>query len=228
MEFLLSDGVVPFSTAILMMFIFGAIEAASVFAGFSLSAVLDNFLPDFDLPDADVDADGIGAPDGMLALILGWLSIGRIPALALLILFLCFFGLGGFAVQMTAQGVAGAMLPAGIASLPAFAIGLFGMSRVGAVIAHFIPKDQSQAVSRMELLGAIAVIVGGTATRGVPAQAKAHDLAGKTHFIQVEPRRPDISLVNGDTCIVVGQKAGTSIYFVEPESSLSLEQNSDE
>lgn len=222
---LLADGMVPFTTALLIMLLIGVLEAATLFAGFSASSFLDALLPDVDLPDSEVDinsgGDGIHGP---LAHIFSWLSIGRVPALVLLVIFLCSFGLGGYAIQATIQSVLGAMLPPSIASIPAGFVGLVGMSRIGALVAHILPKDQSQAANRADMLGSIAEITGGTASPGNPAQAKVKDLRGRTHFVNVEPKDEGLSLLQGDKCVLVGLKPNSSVYFGAEDVSPALEE----
>ncbi len=174
----------PFSVSITLMVVIALLEGVTAVFGMALSDLVDAIVPEVDLelgggPDAgDVPA---------LSQFLGWLRVGEVPALILLIVFLLSFGFGGFAVQSIYQGVSGSYLSSLIASVPAFAIALPTVHFLGGVMAAFLPRDETEAVAEASFLGQQATIVLGTAKRGSPAQAKLRDAFGKTHYIMFEP-----------------------------------------
>ena len=190
----LSPQNIPFSVAIALMAVIGLMEGLSVVIGASLSAQLESILPDgvsgidVDGPDIDADADAdFDAMPSAFTRLLGWLHIGRVPILVLFVLFLTFFGLSGFIIQATVHSMTGSYFPPLVASAPAFLVSVPGVRIVGAGLAKLIPKDETTAVSPDSFVGAVAVIVAGTAKGGYAAEAKLKDKYGQDHYVMVEP-----------------------------------------
>ena len=208
---ILADGTLPFTVALAVMISIGIIEAASLLFGMSISGAIDSVMPDLDPPGID----GIGEHPsdlGPLSHLLSWLSVGRVPSLILLVLFLTSFGLTGYAIQGIWQSATGSMLAAGVASVPAAVVGIIGMSRIGALVARILPKDQSYIADRHHFNGAVATIIRGEARLGRPAEAKATDLNDNTHYMLVEPVSPDTVWVAGDKAVILRHRAGTQVY----------------
>lgn len=217
----LADGAFPFTVAFVVMVLIGLMEGASLFFGASISGAIDSILPDL-----HVDIDHVGhaghidhdlahpGHDGALTHLFSWLSIGRVPFLMLLVLFLAVFGLSGYTVQYAWQHLFGSMMPvwpaAGIASV----LGLIGMGRLGAALARVMPMGHTDVASRNDLLGAVATVIRGEARVGYPAEAKAKDLRGNTHYILVEPKEGEPALAAGETAFVVRVVEGKNKYLV--------------
>src|SRR5690554_3622224 len=123
---ILADGAFPFTVSLALMLSIGVIEATSLSFGISVSSAIDSIVPDFDVPGLDSIGDHPGHM-GPLAHLFSWLSIGRVPSLILLVIFLTCFGLSGYVIQGVWQSMTGFMLNAGVASVPATISGLFGM-----------------------------------------------------------------------------------------------------
>ena len=94
LDFLLANENLPFTVALAVMFGIAVLEGVMALMGFALSGVLDSLLPDMDFDiEADVYAD-LETPSPFSRL-LGWLRVGKVPMLMLLIIFLTGFGLIG-------------------------------------------------------------------------------------------------------------------------------------
>ena len=106
--------------------------------GAGLSDVLDAMLPEIDL-DVDFDAD---ISPSTFSRLLGWLRIGRVPVLMLLVVFLTAFGLIGLVLQSFAHGLLGNYMPAIVAVIPAFFLSLV------AVIGVSLLTQKSRPASR--------------------------------------------------------------------------------
>lgn len=189
----------PFGVALGIIVGIAVIEGVGAFLATSPSAWLEEFLP-----QKDLDADGI--IDGPL----GWLHVGKVPLLVLLILFLLGFALGGYVLQLFARGLLGGYMPAWIASVPAFLIGLSTVRGLGALIAYIVPKDETSAVSDQTLIGRTGVVSGGVAKRGLAAQVRIRDAYGRAHYLMVEPDLDDDEFAEG-TAVLIVKKAG-AIY----------------
>lgn len=72
-----------------------------------------------------------------------------------------------------------------------------------------IPKDESSAVTFDVLLGRVAVMVGGEARKGNPAQGKVTTDAGQTLYLMIEPDDSASVFVGGDKVLLVRQLGGT-------------------
>ena len=230
-EFLTASQNAPFSAALAVMLLVTLLEVGGMILGATLSDMVDSILPDFDMDadvdldvdldadfDADLDADVSGGsmPTNLIHL-LGWLSIGKVPVMILVMVFLTVFGLTGLLLQNFVYGTVGIFMPSLVASVPAFIAGLFGMRYGGKGLAHVIPKDETSAVSDATFVGRIAVIVLGTASQGNPAQAKLSDSHDQTHYIMIEPDNVGEAFPQGSKILVV-RKDKNLFYGIRPNS----------
>lgn len=182
----------PFGAALAVMVGLSIVEGAGLILAYSPSHLLDSLLPD--------TPDGADGP-------LGWLHVGKVPLLVLFILFLAGFSVSGYVIQSAAHGLSGALLPAWLASIPAFLAGVSTVNGIGGLIARIMPGDETSAVSEQTLIGRAGVIVKGHARDGMAAEAKVRDANGRAHYVMVEP---DIAeqILNEGTAIVLVRKAG--------------------
>ena len=191
----------PFSLALLVMLMIGAVEAL----GLGASAVH---------LDLHVGGDVDGGGD-----LLAWLGVGQVPLLILLVVFLALFGLAGFAIQQFAGP-----LPLWIAT-PAAAAAALPLTGLGARgLARIMPRDETTAVSLDSLVGKKATITIGTARRGSPAQARVVDDHGQAHYVMVEPYDDDHSIGQGET-VRLDRRDGN--IFIGPGKSEGLDSRFD-
>jgi membrane protein implicated in regulation of membrane protease activity len=174
LEIIAAPANLPFSVALLVMLLIGAVEAF----GLGASAV-----------HLDVHADVDGGGD-----LLGWLGVGRVPLLMLLVVFLALFGLAGLAIQQFAGPLPlWIAVPGAVgAALPLTGLGARGLARI-------MPGDETTAVSLDSLVGRRGTITIGTARRGSPAQARVADIHGQVHYVMVEPYDDDHAIGEGET-----------------------------
>jgi hypothetical protein len=177
-ETLTAPGNLPFAVALIVMLLIGLVEAL----GLGASAV-----------HLDMDADADVGGD-----LLGWLGVGRVPLLMLLVVFLAAFGLIG----LTLQQIFGpldlwiAAPAAAAAALPVTGIGARGLARI-------MPQDETTAVSLDTLVGKRGTVTIGTARRGSPAQARVKDIHGLAHYVMVEPHDEAHPIAEGETVLLV-------------------------
>jgi len=167
---------VPFGVAFAVILGIAVLEGVGAFTAGSPSQWLEDLLP-----VKDVDGDGIA--DGPL----GWLHIGKVPLLVLIILFLLGFALGGYALQMVVKGAFGGYAPALLASVPALLVGLSTVRGLGALIVHIIPRDETSALSEETFIGRAGVLMGASASAGKAGQVRLRDAHGRSHYLMVEP-----------------------------------------
>lgn len=186
----------PFSVALAVLIGLAIIEGAGLFVAASPSTWLDNLFADSEIE-----------PGSMLDGTLGWLHVGKVPMLVLLILFLFGFVLSGYLLQMLVRSAFGGFAPAALISIPAFLAGLSTVRGLGAVLAQIIPKDETSAVSEQSLIGRAGVVVAGTARQGLAAQVRLRDANGRTYYLMVEPDVPGEEFPEG-TAVLIVKKAG--------------------
>lgn len=237
-EHLLEPQTAPFAVALGVMLLIALMEGVGMLFGIALSGMVDSLLPDFDVPDVDVDvpdldvdadvqlhAPNLDAPSvpgaGPFTQFLGWLCFGRVPALVLLVAFLTAFGLSGLIIQSVVNAVTTFYLPAIIAVIPAFAAALPATRYIGLGLSKIMPKEESEAVSREDFIGKIAVVTKGTAQRGLPAEAKLQDHFGQTHYVQVEPDIEDETFAQGAEVLLVRQAGGRFRVIANTHAVLS-------
>ena len=184
----------PFGIGFALIVGIALLEGVGMLVSLSPSNFLDDLLPDID-------------GDSGLDRVLGWLHVGKVPALVLLLLFLCGYTVFGYSLQVVANGLFGGFLPAWLAGLLAVPAGMATVRGLGSLIAHIIPRDETSVVSEQSLVGRVGVIVGGGARRGLAAQAKVKDSHGRSHYLMVEPDMDD-EVFNEGTQVLIVRKAG--------------------
>lgn len=184
----------PFGVAVALIVAVALLEGLGMLVALSPSNVIDDLLPQ-------------AVPESGLDRVLGWLHLGRVPALVLLLLFLLGYALFGYALQKVAFNLAGGFLPAWVAGLLAVPPGLATVRGLGSLVAHIIPRDETSAVSEQSLVGRGGVVSGGTARRGLAAQARVRDAHGRVHYLMVEPDLDDEVFEEGAQILIV-RKAG--------------------
>lgn len=178
----------PFGVALLIMIGLGVIEGVGIFIAMSPSQLFDHH---FELSHPDVDGP------------LGWLHVGRVPILVLLILFLLGFAISGYVIQILSLGLFGAYISSFIAAIPAVFIGVSTVRGLGGLLAQIIPKDETSAVSEQTLIGRAGVVATGTARQGMAAQVKVRDEHGYYHYLMVEPDEAGVEFEEGSEVLIV-------------------------
>jgi hypothetical protein len=193
----------PFTAATLLMLLIAIVEGIAMMVGGNVSESLQEWLPD---PWDDVH--------GPFDKLLGWLYVGRVPLLVLLVLFLAGFAITGFALNMIVHRVTGAWVPL-ILSVPAAFFATLPIVRIfGAGLARLIPQDQTFAVSFDTLVGRIGTIVTGTARQGYPAQAKVPNEHGQALYVMVEPEAEGMTFQSGERVLLTKQISGSRFAAV--------------
>lgn len=177
-----------FGTSLAIMACLGLIEAVGLLVAASPSSLLENLLPD--------TPDGVDTP-------LDWLHVGKVPMLVLLVLFLAGFSLAGYALQALVLALAGTLLAAWVAAIPAVLAGLMTVAGLGGLLARILVKNETRAVSEQSLLGRSGVIIQGIASQGMAAQAKVRDIHGHMHYVLVEPDLAGETFAEGSDVLLV-------------------------
>ncbi len=216
-ELVTADANMPFAIALTVMLGIAVLEGVAMLLGAGISGFIDSMLPELDVDvdidvdlDADVDFDaspGIDASEvpavAPLSRFLGWLRIGKVPILILLVILLTSFGLIGFFIQSLTHNLSGFYLPSSIASAASFAVSLPVMRVTALGLEKIMPKDETTAVTEQSLVGRVATITLGTAEKGSPAEAKVTDQHGLTHYVMLEPDEADTQFVSGQDVLLV-------------------------
>lgn len=152
---LFSDPLLPFIVAILIMGGIGILEVI----GLGVSA----FDIDIDVDDADL---------------LGWLGIGHVPILAVIVSFLSLFGLSGMVIQSVTEHP----FPVWFAVVAALFISLPVTGVLSRVLGRIMPREETTIISNNHLLGKRATIIDGVGSVGNPTKAKIKDHHGQVHY----------------------------------------------
>jgi hypothetical protein len=195
----------PFTVAIGLLLALAVLEAASLVVGVSMSHWLDMAVDHPDHPDH---------PDGPVNAALGWLHIGKVPLLALLVIFLTAFAILGIAGQFLAKAVLGGFLPTPIVVPIAAVLGILAVRVFGRALGRLVPRDESTAISDTSLVGRIGTVVIGTASAGRPAEARLTDEHGNSHYVMVEPDGPDETLEAGASVLLVRHLSGRRFHAI--------------
>lgn len=201
LEFLTAEPNMPFAVSLTVMLGIAILEGAAMLLGAGISSFLDALLPELDL-DVDLDASEVPAV-APLSRFLGWLRIGKVPILILLVIFLTAFGLIGLGIQSLTITLLGFLLPGLVASILSLVLTFPVVRVLGGGLEKIMPKDETDAVSEQSLVGRIAVITIGTAKANSPAEAKVKDQHGLMHYVMVEPDEPQMRFTTGTSVLLV-------------------------
>ncbi len=204
----------PFAISIGLMVAIALLEGVGMLLGLGFSHLLDSL---FD-PGVHIGGD-INLDHSLFSELWGWLHIGRVPFLVLLVVFLTGFGLIGLSLQGVVHGISGAYLPGSVAAVPAFILALPVVRVVGQGVARLIPQDETTAVSQETFVGRVADITQGTARKGMAAEARLKDEHGHVHYVMVEPDLADSQFSAGSKVLLVRQE-GVTFKVIEPPPSI--------
>lgn len=225
--FLTADQNMPFSIALVVMFGIALLEGITMFFGAALSNAIDALLPEMPAADIAIETNLDAGIDGVevqspnaLSRLLGWLRIGQVPVLMLVVVFLTAFGLIGLGLQALTLNTLGFFWPAFIAAFAALALSIPMVRIFGGLIASILPKDETDAVSVETLVGRIATITIGTARIGRPAEARVRDVRGTTHYVMVEPDTTDADFKAGEQVLLVKRNGSVFKAIANPNPSL--------
>jgi membrane protein implicated in regulation of membrane protease activity len=192
----------PFALATVLLVAVAATEALALLIGTSMSHWFDAAVAD------------PGGPDAAASSALGWLHIGKVPILVILVIFLTAFAVTGFGAQFLAKGSVGYFMPLPAAAAIALVAGIFSVRVFGAALGRLVPKDETTAVTDASLVGRIGTIVTGTARAGRPAEARVNDEHGTTHYVMVEPEAPDQTFDKGASVLLVRHLSGRRFHAI--------------
>jgi hypothetical protein len=203
MQLITASENLPFTVALAVMFGIALLEGITTVFGAGFSAVLDTLIPDMDIGmDVDLDGPEVRTPNAVTRL-LGWLRVGQVPILMLLVIFLTAFGLLGLGIQSVTHGIIGAYAPGWMASIPAVVFAMPVVRVLGGLLEKFMPKDETEAVSEDSFVGRIALITLGKAEKGSPAQARLKDRFGQSHYVMVEPETENDAFEQGEQVLLI-------------------------
>jgi hypothetical protein len=197
---LLAPELWPFALAAGLMIALAVIEALALLIGISVLHWHDADLADH--------------PDGVVSAALGWLHVGKVPMLVLLVIFLTSFAVVGFAAQFAARALVGSFMPLPAAVALALLVGILGVRTLGAALGKVIPKDETFAVADVSLVGRVGTIVIGTASAGRAAEARIRDEHGASHYVMVEPEEAGQSFASGTSVLLVRHISGRRFHAI--------------
>ena len=217
-EFITAPENIPFAVALLVLLIIALLEGVGAMFGAGISNIFGGLFPDIDVNIEGPDLDS----SGTLGRVLSWLRIGQVPVLVLIIVFLVGFGISGLILQKFLWITFGFMLPAAIASVPAFMVALPTVRVLGGALNAIIPKDETSAVSQDSFIGRIATITLGESKATSPAEGKVKDSFGKYHYIMIEPDNKTDSFAQGSEVLLVRQN-GSIFYAIKSDNHIMTE-----
>tara|TARA_R110001599_G_scaffold91341_3_gene239960 strand:- start:4554 stop:5204 length:651 start_codon:yes stop_codon:yes gene_type:complete len=183
LDLLLTDANIPFSTALALMLIIGLFEGVGAVLGFGLGNMLDSLIPQFEV-STDFEVADAGS-NSALSRLLGWLKVGKVPILMLLVILLSAFGCVGLALNFVMSSVFGVILPVLLSVPLAFLVAL-PFTRWGAAgLEVIMPKNETSSISLETLIGREAVVTIGQSSTGQAAEARVRDQHGQTHYVMV-------------------------------------------
>ncbi len=180
--------------------IIGLIQVGSLLSGISLIGWIDEIVPDTDAGDY-----------------LGWLGLGKVPLLVIIILFLSCFGFTGLVIHKVFYETFNFYLTNLIVSGVSLFSALILTRKVGNWIGKVIPKTTSTAVTTCSLIGKVATIDSGDACNNLAAEAHVKDDFGVRHNILVKPMKN--SLIKQGSKVILIKQESNNTFLVDSEFS---------
>jgi len=200
----------PFMVSVYLLVGLVALEVVLLVLGADAFHFIDDLIPD--LGEAD-------APETLsLAKALGFIGIGKVPVLMVLMSFLAIFGAGGYLIQKASAAFLDGYLPLAAAVPLAGAAAILLTGRFAALLARVLPSEETSAVSKDSLIGRKAVMNFGDATFTRNASAKVTDRHGNVHYVQVMASSPEELLPEGSEITLVSRHKGFFIGTPVPSS----------
>jgi hypothetical protein len=201
-----------FAAALLLTVLICLAEAAMLaVAGAGLGALGDAV-------DADAGADTDGSSAFSLMAVLNG---GRLPLVVYAALASALFGISGIALQnvvLAATGTPLSLLPALAGALVA---GLFAARELSRPLGRLLPRTQTSAVFRHDLVGLTGTVTLGVARAGAPAQVRVRDDHGQRHYVMAEPD-PEGGPLRAGTLVVLAEQLSASVFLARPAGPLAV------
>ena len=181
LAFLLAGDNIPFTVSLSVMLGIAFLEGVGSVIGFGISGFLDSLVPDGNIDISD------GLEPACFQFTVGWIRVGNIPLLALLVMTLTLFGLCGLFVQAIVKSTFHFLIPWYIVVWPVF-FSILPLVRLSSrLLSRIVIREETDAVSEDSFVGQVATVTTGKALAGQPAEAKLKDRFGHTHYVMIEP-----------------------------------------
>lgn len=187
MYWLLSAELQPFTIAAIILLALVAIEVAGTFIGAS--------------PSEYMESSALGEA---LDSALGWLNLGKVPFLVLLMIVLALFAASGMVLQSIARHTIGAF-PAIIAAGAATAFSLIATRFVSRSVARILPRDESYATTDEDMIGRVGPVTVGPLESHAVGRMSVSDSFGNQHFPRVRPANPGEVIAAGEFVLIVAR-----------------------
>jgi hypothetical protein len=215
-DFIADSRNVLFAAALLLMLFIALLEGVTSLMGAGLFNLIDALLP-----DVEIDVEMPEASPSALSRLLGWLHVGRVPVLVILVVFLTAFGLVGYGLQSLLLGITGSLWPGWLVAVAAVFGALPVVRFASGAVRRLIPQDESSAISEEEYIGRIATVTLGTAKKGYPAEARLTDHYGQTHYLMVEPETDNLEFSQGEEVLLIERRAYLFLAIKNPHTALT-------
>ena len=226
LEFFIGPATRPFAIAGLILIGMLVIEVLSLVMGSSLSAKIDAMF-DLDGPDAsDVAHGGLaasgldapGAEPGIFGTIWDWLNAGRVPVMVLMMAFLGLFAGIGFILQAVVH-LSTVFLPGFAAAGIAAVVAIPATRSVSRIVGYLVPRDESYAVTREDLIGLTGQVTLGPVTATEFGRVTLKDSHGNKHFPWVRATSADASFPIG-AVVLLTEHSGNEYLVIAADPKL--------
>lgn len=228
LEFFIGPATRPFAIAGLILIGLLVVEIASLMMGASLSSKIDALFdldgPDVDGPDgahghfAGGGLDAPGAEPGMFGTIWDWLNAGRVPVLVLLMAYLGLFAGIGYVLQ-AAVHLSTFFLPSSVATVIAAVAAIPATRWISRIVGFLVPRDESYAVSRDDLIGLTGQVTLGPVTHAEIGRVTLKDGHGNKHFPWVRSATADAAFPIG-AVVLLTERQGNEYLVIAADPKL--------
>jgi hypothetical protein len=210
MDLFLAPQSAPFAVAAIILVTITMLEMGCLLIGVSLSELVDKAMP-----------EGQG---GGLSALMSWVNRGGVPVLVLLMIFLGFFAINGFVLQLVARAL-WMPLPAALASFPAFLVAVPQARWASGLVSRIVPRDETYVIDPADFVGRIAEVTVGPLDQGLPGRVRIKDRHGNWHTLRARAAADAAAIPIGAEVLLVDTISNIFIAIVAP-SDLTAELNS--
>jgi membrane protein implicated in regulation of membrane protease activity len=206
MAWFLNPALQPFTIAAAVLLALVAIQVIGTLAGATLT----------EWTESDLFGDMAGTP-------LGWLNVGRVPLLILLMLLLGLFAAGGMVLQAIAEPVTG-LIPPLPATAAAGAFALIATRSASRHVARVLPREETYVLSEEDLVGRVGTVTVGPLESHAVGRIRVSDVHGNRHFPRARPAEAGDVIETGAHVLIVALAGREYRVIRAPEELAGLDE----
>lgn len=192
--FLVAQPNLPYAICLALVITFAIFEIVALFAGISLSNVVDTWAPwgmDQDLAEGNKHS------------LMEWLSLDKLPLVIWFLLAVISFCIAGYGLNLASIFYHSIYIPEVFTMPIAMVIACISCRYLGVLLAKYVVKRPLHNLKNEDLSGCLGTITLGCAMKGNPGEAVVKDSYQSRHYVLVEPDIEGVEFKEGSQVVLL-------------------------